>query len=440
MAKLVEVTFKGVESARRLQNAEDARRDIVRHTFDVQAGNIAVDVLVTLDGPNPRTPNIHKKAAKRLKESLAGVDPTTVGAFHLAHSGIRGIVKSFRKLDDTTYKAAFEVDTGTKSEDHGIANGLHTVAVIQEALKDGEIPPEQYVTFTLVENVPRDLVPYIGEGLNTNIQVAEESIIDLGGAFDLFKHELSKTSYAREIGWHENEPGEYDARDMFAILNALNVIRYPNAEKERHPIESYEKQSACIAAFGLEQKAKNNGKPSSFEAMIPVLKDALFLYDTIRSDAGERYKEAVPNGRPGALAIMEARHGKDGVAKPDVWTFPFISAEKQPPVRGTYRLAKGVTFAMLAAFRNFVRYDEQDHRMEWLGGFETVLGAWHQVGGDMMIAASDVSQAVNYNPNAVGKNRPLWRQLHQMVAGYRLEQEAFELRRELEAMKTGAKS
>ena len=52
-----------------------------------------------------------------------------------------------------------------------------------------------------------------------------------------------------------------------------------------------------------------------------------------------------------------------------------------------------------------------------------------------MITAKDVSQAVNYNPNAVGKNRPFWRQLHQMAASYRLEKEAEQLREELESYK-----
>jgi AIPR protein len=440
VSKTVEVTFTGVESARRLQNSADEKHKIVRHTFDVKAGNIAADVLLTLDGPNPRTPNVRKKAAKQLKDSLIGADPSTVGAFHLAHAGVRGVVKSLKRVDDSTYKAVFEVETGTKSEDHGIANGLHTIAVIRDALKGGEIPSEQYVTFTLIENIPRELVPYVGEGLNTNIQVAEESIINLGGAFEPFKVAIKGASYFRNIGWHENEPGEYDARDVFAILNALNVVLYPNDEKDRHPIESYEKQSRCIAAFHDEVKDKeNSGKDGSFEAMIPILKDALFLYDTIRSDAYDRYKHAVPGGKPGRLAIMEARYGNDGNAKPEVWTFPFISDGKSTPERGTYRLAKGVTFAMLAALRNFVQYDAKRNRMSWIGGFKAVREAWTENGGEMMMAANDVSQAVNYNPNAVGKNRPLWRQLHQMVASYQLQIEADTLRNEIAAMKAVSK-
>jgi hypothetical protein len=440
MAKTVQVTFEGVESPKRLQNAEDLRLGIVRHTFDIPAANLAADVLITLDGPNPRTPNIHRKAAKRLKESLQGVDEGTIGAFHLAHSGIRGIVKSLRKIDETTYRATFEVETGTKSEDHGIANGLHTIAVIQDALRDGTIPPNQYINITLIENVSRELVPYIGEGLNTNIQVAEESIINLGGAFDPFKAAIAKMPYKHEIGWHENEAGDYDARDVFAVLTALNVTRYPNDDRDRHPLEAYEKQSKCIAAFKAEtEEAERTGESSSYVKMIPILTDALYLHDLIRAEAGERYKEARPDGKPGGLAIMEKRLGKDGYAKPDVWTFPFLTDGKPSTRKGTYRLAKGVTYAILAAFRNFVEVDKATDVMRWAGGFDSVVRAWNTAGGEMIIAANDVSQFVNYNPNAVGKNRPLWRQLHQMMAAYRLQMETEQLRQELKAMKAGAR-
>ena len=424
--KTVEVTFNGVEAARRQQNSVDEERGIVRHIFDVPAGNVSADVLVGLDGPNPRTPNTRKKAAKQLKESLLGDNKSTVGAFHLAHSGVRGIVRSFEKVNETTYRAKFDTGSDFKSEDHGIANGLHTIAVIQEAAEDGDIPPEQFVTFTLIENVDRALVPYVAEGLNTSIQVSEESIINLGEAFEPFKAEISKASYAGQIGWHENEGGPYDARDVFAILTALDVGRYPNEEKDRHPLESYEKQSACITAFNNEYKSK--GAATTYHEMIPILRDALFLHDTIRSEAGERYKEVQPSGKPGGLAIMEARHRKDGETIPDVWEFPFIS-DGQPQVkRGTYRLAKGVTFAMLAAFRNFVEYDSKEGTMHWVGGFDTVLDQWKTLGGKMMVTAIEASKTVSYNATAVGKNRPLWRSLHQTAENERLRRELMEAR------------
>lgn len=432
----VEVVFTGVETPKRLQNAEDEKRGIVRHTFDVPAALLDADRLIDLDGPNPRTPNTKKGAAKRLRESLEGHGQENIGAFHLAHGGIRGLVKSFEKINDNTYRAIFEVDTGKKAQDHGIANGLHTIAVVQEAITKGDIPRGQYVTVTLMENVDRGLVPYIGEGLNTNIQVAEESIIDLGGSFDPFKAAVASKAYASEIGWHENEGGQYDARDVFSILNALNVIRYPNENRDRNPIESYEKQGRTIHAFGEELKKVKEGERTSFDRMIPILNDALYLYDWIGFDAGNRYKEVNPEGSPGALAIMEKRVGRDNNAIPDVWAFPFISEGKPEIVRSTFRLAKGVRFAILAAFRTFVEVNETSGDAEWAGGFDAVLEAWQAVGGEMMMTAKDVSQAVNYNPQAVGKNRPFWRQLHQIAASYRLERDIEMMRSELEAFKT----
>jgi hypothetical protein len=429
----VEVLFKGVETPKRLQNAEDVKRGIVRHTFDVPAGMLDPDVLLGLDGPNPRTPNTRKTAARRLRESLEGGDQATVGSFHLAHGGIRGLVKSFERINENTYKATFETETGLRAQDDGIANGLHTIAVVQKALNEGHIPRGQYLTITLIENVDASLVPYIGEGLNTNIQVAEESIIDLGGAFDPFKAAIAPKGYASEIGWHENERGQYDARDVFSILNALNVERYPNDNRERHPIESYEKQGRTIAAFNNELNDKD--KRTSFNRMIPILNDALYLYDWIGKDAWERYKAAVPEGIPGSLAIMEKRVDRENNAIPDVWTFPFISEGKPEVVKSTYRLAKGVRFAMLSAFRSFVELNEETGDMEWAGGFESVLGAWQAIGGDMMVTAKDVSKAAGYSPAAVGKNRPFWRQLHQLTATYRMQQEFEKMRSELEAMK-----
>jgi hypothetical protein len=432
----VEVIFSGVETPMRLQNAEDLERGIVRHTFDVPAAMLDTDVLLSLDGPNPRTSNTRNTAAKRLRESLEGVDPTQVGAFHLAHGGVRGLAKSFEKINYTTYKAVFEVNTGSPAQEDGIANGLHTIAVVQKALEEGHIPRGQYLTITLIENVDPSLVPYISEGSNTNIQVAEESIIDLGGAFNPFKEAIASKAYAAEIGWHENDGGQYEARDVFSILNALNVIRYPNDNRDRHPVESYEKQGRTIAAFGAELNDSESGdEPTSFNRMIPILNDALYLYDWIAFDAGSRFKEAVPDGTPGGLAIMDKRVGRDNVAIPDVWSFPFISGGKSGVVKSTYRLAKGVRFAMLSAFRAFVEVNDETGDMKWAGGFDAVLEAWQKIGDDMMVTAKDVSKVAGHNPTAVGKNRPFWRQLHQLAASARLERDFEKNRSELDAYK-----
>jgi hypothetical protein len=49
---------------------------------------------------------------------------------------------------------------------------------------------------------------------------------------------------------------------------------------------------------------------------------------------------------------------------------------------GELALAKGVTFAMLAAFRNFVQYDAKRNRMSWIGGFKEVVDPVRGTRGD----------------------------------------------------------
>ena len=71
----VEVLFKGVETPKRLQNAEDIERGIVRHTFDVPAKMLDADVLLGLDSPKPSHPEYAENgrytlSAKALKVAM----------------------------------------------------------------------------------------------------------------------------------------------------------------------------------------------------------------------------------------------------------------------------------------------------------------------------------------------------------------------------------
>ena len=426
----VVVQFQGVESPKRMSNAEDIANEVTRHVFDVPACLIPVDELLVLDGPNPRQPNTRKKAAKLVKESLTGVRGEARGKFHHAHGGIRMLASEVKKLNDSTLEVTFRVDGASTTSDDGVANGLHTIALIGEAIAEEADLNGQYVTVTVIENLDRSIVPYVAEGLNTSLQVTAESIINLRGAFKPFEDAISGQHYRDRFAWSENDPGDYDVRDILAILNALNVARYPNAQTDRHPVESYEKQSAVVKAFDDDE--------GSFVSMAPLLVDALFLYDLIGCDSYERYRDEVPEGRSGGLAIMDRKKALDGSAKSDVWEFPFISEDPEDPKRATYRLSKGARFAMLAAFRNFVVMNPDTGQAEWAGGFEAVKQAWQKLGGELTVSAKETSQALGYNPQSVGKNRPLWKQFHDRVARYRAKVEMKRLKAEVEALRAAA--
>jgi hypothetical protein len=293
----------------------------------------------------------------------------------------------------------------------------------------------QYVTFTVISGIPnrdRDtLIPWIARGRNTVLQVKDQSIDNLMGLFEPFKEALANKDYSHLIGWEESAKTPYDVMDVIAIMTALNPVAFPNdagpGEEVTHPVIAYEKQSACLKLF------EDPNLRSSYLAMVPLLPEALHLYDVIRSTAVEVYNTDRRKG--GHLRIIEKKLGTDGKAVPNAWSFPFIeNNDGTYGRRGTYRLSAGATFATLAAFRVFVRPNGARSTMRWDGGFRAVLEAWESLGEEMMVSCAETSQSLGgpNNMNAVGKHRPLWRGLHKSAKGYAAEIENKRLRAQLE--------
>lgn len=427
--------FRDVETPRRMQNERDKSLGIVRHLMDVPVRSIQ-DGLSKLSGPNPRPiPSTKKKVAKQVEASLLNFDVPVLDVFHLAHLGIT-IVGDVEKIDDTTYDVTFEVADGDDAEEpsDGVVNGLHTLAIIEKVLRDMEVSRRQYLTFTVISGIPdRDretLIPWIARGRNTVLQVKDQSIDNLMKLFDPLKAQIATMPYADQIGWEESAKTPYDVLDVLAILTALNPVAFPNdagpGEEVTHPVMAYEKQSSCLKLFE-DQRLRE-----SYVHMVPLLSEALHLYDEIRSTAVEVYNTERRKG--GHLRIVEKKVGRDGKALPNAWTFPFVLNEDGTYGRsGTYRLSAGATFATLAAFRVFVRQGPSK-KMKWEGGFKSVLEAWKYLGEEMMVSCAETSQSLGgpNNMTAVGKHRPLWRGLHKTAKGYAAELENRRLRAQLE--------
>ena len=435
-----DVTFRftGIESARRMQNERDKSLGIVRHYMDVPVKQLEQG-LAELSGPNPRpVPSTNKKVARQIEASLLNFETPEDDVFHLAHLGIT-IVGDVVKEDDDAITVSFKVDpTDSEEPADGVVNGLHSLAVIEKVLKESEISDRQYITFNVISGIPaskRDtLIPWIARGRNTVLQVKDQSIDNLMGLFEPFKEATSALPYGDVIGWEESARKDYDVLDVLAILTALNPVVFPNeapsGDEVTHPLAAYEKQSAALKLFEDERFR------DSYKQMIPLLPDALHLYDVIRSTATEKYNTG--KRQAGHLRIVEKKLGKDGKARSNVWTFPFYRREDGGyGATGTYRLSNAATYPMLAAFRVFVRQNAAQTKMSWEGGFRAVLKAWDDLGEEMMVSCVETSQSLGgaNNINAVGKNRPLWRALHKTAKGYAAELENKRLRAQLDQAK-----
>lgn len=436
----VEFLLEGVEAARRMENQSDKRLGIVRHQFDVPVG--VLERLKVYSGANPRQrPRVKSRVARQIRQSLLNED-TVVDAFHLAHLGITVVATDFTKVEDRedAWLLKFRLDESDEPQD-GIVNGLHTLAVIEELLGSGtEISPNQYVSFTVITGIPAEerstIVPFIAKGRNTVLQVKEESIDNLMKRFDTLKKAIEPYPYAKEIGWEESADTDYDVLDVLAIMTALNPILYPNESGGNgdvtHPIIAADHKRACLKRFEEDTQAYNR--------LAHLLPDMLHLYDLVRSDARDRYNETGKGKRGGRLRVMTSRKQKDrrtGEKRTveNALYSPFLRTGKDSyGKRGTWELTYSATFAILAAFRNFVAEGE-DGTYQWRGGFEAVERAWRKLGAELVITCQDTAETLPEHKMAVllGRNRPLWNGLHKIVKEYLTRQEAEQRASELEA-------
>jgi len=434
---LREVILEGVEAARRLENQSDKRLGIVRHQFDVPVREL--ERLHIYSGANPRKhPKVKSRVARQIRQSLLNED-TVEDAFHLAHLGITVIATEFSKVDgrDDAYRLKFRIDDTDDPHD-GIVNGLHTLAVIEDLLASGmEISSDQYVSFTVITGIPPEeratIVPFIARGRNTVLQVKEESIDNLMKRFATLQQAIEPYPYADKIGWEESADTDYDVLDVLAIMTALNPILYPNESGGdgdiNHPIIAADHKRACLKRFEEDSQAYNS--------LAHLLPDMLHLYDLIRSDARDRYNDTGKGKRGGRLRVMTSRKSRQAgkaVTVEDALYFPFLRVGKSFGKHGTYQLTYSATFAIIAAFRNFVVADD-DGTYQWKGGFEVVLRAWRKLGAELVITCQDTAETLPEHKMAVllGRNRPLWNGLHKIVKEYLTRQQAEEKTAELQA-------
>ena len=356
-----------------------------RHIFVVPIRNLPAQLPTD---PNARAQSTRTRVARKIKESLLDVD-CDPGTFHLKNNGITLIAESVRRQSSS--EDLFEVEI---SDGQGIIDGAHTHKIIIDSIGDLGLPKKQYVTVEILTGIKREWIPEISGGRNTTVQVKDMSLDNLGGKFDWMKDELRNEHYFNDIAWRENDPGEYDARDLISFLSMFNIDLYPN-DGEDHPTNAYSGKAKMLKRF--------ERKPASFISMQPILKDILRLHDTIRREYRPIWNDQRAKTRAGGLAISEEKPtGK--------WRFVFTNECAK------YRMLNSALCPILAAFRWYVRKDPDTGRVYWNDGFEDVLDAWRSCAIALLKATNEMYRELRRQPNALGKSITHWRSLHQLVA------------------------
>lgn len=186
------------------------------------------------------------------------------------------------------------------------------------------------------------------------------------------------------------------------MLEVLNVFDFPNdVNSGKHPISAYEKWSLPLKKFADDYDQNERSlKNSKYYRLRHLLTDGLVLYDLIRHDFREMRNE--DGGRAGKMKIVEEASERRGT-----FDFPFARIKG-----GQYRLTKGATFPILAAFRSYVTISDKTGDAEWRGGFERIRRLWKEVGPSLVDETYQLTRDGIRNPDQVGKNRKHWGTLY----------------------------
>lgn len=358
---------------------------IDRHIFFVPVRSVPKDL--PLD-PNARVPSdIRKRVYKEIERSLLDDDESQPGSFHLKHKGITVVAQRVSRKSEDEYLVAI-------GEGYGILDGGHTYELIIRHLDDDSLPANQFVKFEVLTNIPSDWITDIAGGLNTSVQVQPMSLDALAGKFDWIKDEIKDEPYFEDIAWREGEDGLLDARDIVGILTCFNIGIFPNGGSDQIPVVAYERKAAALQLF--------EDRPETYRRLRPILKDMLVLHDTIRRDAREIWNTE-EHGKAGNLSFVEKKGRGD-------FLFPFTRQ------RSPYRLMNGALYPMLGALRWMVEDDPSTGNVRWRGGFPRVLELWRACAVELMRMTVQANTELGRSPNALGKSRNHWANLHARVA------------------------
>jgi hypothetical protein len=374
---------------------------IERHIFMVPVRAMPMDL--PLD-PNARLPgNTRRRVYQEIENSLLNSGDNQPGTFHLKHKGITIIAESVKKLNDNEYAVIMRPG-------HGIVDGGHTYQLISENLSNELLPKEQFVKVEVITNIPEEWITDIAGGLNTSVQVEDMSLDNLAKRFDWIKVELSSEPYFEKLAWREGDDGIYDARDIIALMTCFVIDHFPNNGVD-HPVMAYEKKSKALEAFENDDKA--------YRKVRPILRDILTLHDVISLEAREKWNVATKGKAEHATFMEKRERGK--------FDFVFLGTQDDR------RLSNAALYPMLAAFRWMVEVDPKTKLYRWRGGFKAVRQRWNQAAVDLMAATFDQNKDTGRTPNALGKSRGHWNNLHMRLKAVDQEAQLAELRKKAKA-------
>lgn len=378
-----------VQSFRRIPNpytkSEQGEKDAQMYIAICDVKQIPENIPM---GTNPREQKMTTNVAKKIKASL--LDPTALN-FYLLN---RGILLSAKCVVFNNYSNEMTV-TFEDFEVHGNVDGGHTYKTILEN-RDQLSEDQQFVKIEILTGV-EGIFQSLAAARNTSVQVQDKSIAELENRFEIIKQALADQPFLEKVFFKENDIGEIDVTDILAILNMFNIDRYVGMET--FPINSYSSKKKCIDIYIDYHKQYSESPSNPYMKMVPIMTDIFKLYDAIEINMNTFYRAKNSNGRYGAIkGVSIPKDGQEYHSK-----FFENNLDAVSP--------NGFLYPILGAFRALV--EEKDGAYTWRKDPFAVL---QQVGPELVESTISMSRALGNNPQSVGKDSNIWKQLYMTVA------------------------
>ena len=309
---------------------------------------------------NPRKPK--KNLDPSILESLE--DSSSPDTFHLAANGIYLFAND---VNVEGSKMTVQM-SDTESKLEGCANGGHLMAAIKEANEEGTLAPSKRVPVTIYTGLTKQAKLDIVFGLNNNVEVNEDSHMNMAGKFDFIKQNLQNTPYHDEmVSYFQNDGGVQTILGIIQILKAM----MPNDK-------DFDKLNPSIPkmAYGNAQMIRKDfaDNETRYQMISRSLPDILKFRDEIQASVDSTIEK-----------ISKVKKQVDGGEKPLALTknkgkTPLTNQFQYKEFGGAYPkfvLNNGAIYPLMSAFRNFVDQNS-------IFDLDTALKCWAEIGDELI--------------------------------------------------------
>lgn len=353
--------------------------------------------------PDDINPRSHEEPSGRIPDAIERSLIENPLDFHLLNRGELIIAQSC-KYDN--HNQTLEITISSKDEG-GLADGATTDRVILRAenapqRKNSRYTQEQvdeglnsaFVHLEIISGDVREKLVRLAGARNTSNQVKEFALDNLGGKFDWLKDILERSELRGRVRYRENDPEDVDIRTVLAILTMFHT----NWTKDgKDPLIAYTSKGGVLNYY------RDDKWVAGYKQLASIVVDALKLYDYVHCHFSERYeaynREVNDKGSKfGKRREIAYRDGK-------LFTLPLTGGETK------YLIPDGWLYPLLASLRMLLTEDAVGNAA-WV--YDPFL-YFNEHGAELVGIVIEQSKELGYNPQSVGKSRPVWSNLRKTV-------------------------